>query len=627
MQDHLVTGARTAIGIKAQQLSPRLNYALKNTQGGVKGNTISLIKQSEANRRAISQSRRSSLAASRQRRLSSTTPISQRANGITAPQPQYGGISPRSRKASARAASNLPTKWKSGDDVLVRESDSSLDFLQGTVHCSSGFKRYTIILDDASVMVDVSEDSIYPLSSIADTTKLPKESQIQPAQETIVQEIQNPVVNEPQLLVAKLQSEPSNIPSWNNSSYVSALSSDIDQTGQYVTKTRIVQGMLIQRLVAIPVLKPEPVVLSEPIFAVIVGNVEFTIHERVIVPDSTVPGVIVEIVSTRIVVVEFDDDIPVPGFNSDLSDDQLPRISLFRVGDWVLVTHPSGKRLEKGRIASIEDLYCDVEFSEGDIVRQIPLSFVQATGSTNKPGCFHLLDYVLVSNPRFERYCTAQITFVNATTNPPTYNVVFDYGEAMTGVSHNYVTTLDDPKVLTPDRKLTNVWDSVLGWEAIDVTWFECHGNIALHRMICMHKRPRQTLQVGDPVYARYHDSDKYFLAVIEELTEKGIAKVVFASTQIVEELSIDKMFSVAPSKPRPFTAPIVTPQRYTLAQRSSQSKLRAPMKPKQEQKPSILQRLRSFFVSRQPAHTRTNPQRTKNTGTRRSSIIKLWAK
>ncbi|OQR84474.1 hypothetical protein ACHHYP_13336 [Achlya hypogyna] len=324
----------------------------------------------------------------------------------------------------------------------------------------------------------------------------------------------------------------------------------------------------------------------QPLLKVIVGSLEFTIHEQVTVQDveagSAAHGVITEICSLQSVVVEFESGevstgVPTSSlrkysrnrdptqyfgsinlsstFGLDSNDAQ-------EVDQWVVANHPMSNLPERCRIVAVNGHYYDLQFADGATIAHIHRKQVKSntvSSVSSKPEAFELHAYVLATSPRFQRYCTGQIARVEAT-NPVSYTVVFDYGETLTGVPHEHVQRLENTKVLTPRKRITHIWRSVNGLDAVEdtTTSYACHGDLMLHKMLCgAKKKDVAPVQVGDAVLATFHNSHKYFLGVVREVSLEGdgTADIQFASTLDVPNVPLRKVLPINQPPPRAFQA------------------------------------------------------------------------
>ncbi|OQR89538.1 hypothetical protein THRCLA_22674, partial [Thraustotheca clavata] len=342
----------------------------------------------------------------------------------------------------------------------------------------------------------------------------------------------------------------------------------------------------IQHLVALPTEKEDaPQSVLEPLLKVVIGTLEFTIHEQVTVQGvemgTSAHGVIAQICSLQSVVIEFENgevDTGVPtSFLRKYVRHQDPShyfgsmnlgsafgfessSEAFQIDDWVITNHPLSQLPEKCRVIGVTGHRYDVYFADGAVSKHVHIRKLRSanTGSIpEKPRCFSMNDYVLALNPRFRRFCTGQITFVHPG-DPIYYTVVFDCGETLTHLPHTYVHLLQNTQVLTPRRRVTHNWKSVHGLDAVNesIRTYPCHGDLMLHKMLCTATSKREAaICKGDPVLARYCDSHKYFLGVITSVTTEGYqtASVQFASMQELDQISTKKVFSIKEPPPRRF--------------------------------------------------------------------------
>ncbi|EQC30982.1 hypothetical protein SDRG_11455 [Saprolegnia diclina VS20] len=376
----------------------------------------------------------------------------------------------------------------------------------------------------------------------------------------------------------------------------------------YADNATVLSNVRLQKLLPLPPWYDDDVVDDQK-WSIQTEMTEFSIHERVRVVDAKLPGVIVKIASKTVVWVEFDDGdidtvVPVanlmkyepapPGEQSALRSTPSHR-NVVSVGDQVIVRNPATKNDVVAQVVAIAEETCDVRFPDGTLTTHVPLDHVRPVG-IEKPAAFEKLDHVLAWNPRFERYCSGQVSDASH----PSYTIVFDCGETVTSVPYAVITSLDDASVLPRNGgTITTNWESVQGWEALDDAIHECHGNLALHRMLCESKAKHCSLVPGTKVYARYPLTAKYFLAVVHSV-ENGSVVVDFASMQRSPSLPLSHLLSMAVPTPRPFDAPMLMRLNSTSAQTSARNRSVGPRLPPQTLKaPSFLSRVRTFFIGK----------------------------
>ncbi|KDO26691.1 hypothetical protein SPRG_22208 [Saprolegnia parasitica CBS 223.65] len=327
----------------------------------------------------------------------------------------------------------------------------------------------------------------------------------------------------------------------------------------------------------------------EPLLKVVVGAVEFTIHEQVTIQDleagTSMLGVITEISSLQSVIIEFDTGevaAGVPTFCLRKYTNRHDTSRAFRASglsaafgldrgpearaldEWVIAKHPQSNLPERCRVVGVHAHSYDVQFADSVVASRMDTSLVLSTSVTaipTKPHVFALHDHVLAMSPRLRRCCSGQVAAVTVAKPAATYTIVFDYGETYTGVPHDAVHVLENTLVLTPRKRLTNLWRSVNGLDAIEETTpsFACHGDLMLHKMLCSaKKRETNPVHVGDAILATFHESHKYFLGVVRALhndTEDPTVDVQFASTLDVPNVPLRKVFSIGHSAPRAYDA------------------------------------------------------------------------
>ncbi|KDO26686.1 hypothetical protein SPRG_22207 [Saprolegnia parasitica CBS 223.65] len=403
----------------------------------------------------------------------------------------------------------------------------------------------------------------------------------------------------------------------------------------YTANAIALTDVRLQKLLPLPPWHDDDV--GDQKYCVQTDTAEFSIHERVLVVDATLPGIVVKIASSAVVWVEFDDgdiDTVVPVANlrkfeqaGETTSSPQPTTLRHRndvsIGDQVIVRNPTHKNDAVAQVVATAKETCDVRFPNGSFATHVPLDHVRPVG-IEKPIAFATLDHVLAWNPRFERYCSGQVSEASH----PTYTVVFDCGETVTGVPYAVMTTLDDASVLPRNGgTITTNWESVQGWEALDHAIYECHGNLALHKMLCEPKAQHCSLEPGTKVFARYPLTAKYFLAVVHSV-ENGFVVVDFASMQRSPSLPLSHLLSMAEPAPRHFDTPMLLRLNSTSAQTSARNRSMGPTLPPQKLKaPSFLSRVRTLFFGKhkvkRSSASRTGPTKTTIRSKRMSVVLR----
>ncbi|KAG9404987.1 hypothetical protein AC1031_004090 [Aphanomyces cochlioides] len=335
---------------------------------------------------------------------------------------------------------------------------------------------------------------------------------------------------------------------------------DLKIDGSVEAKTKI----LVDAVVALPQRVQDRVRITNQ-FDIEAAGKWFHVHERVIVHDLDVGvsnhGIITAINNNKTVVVDYDNgevDSAVPpaylrkadssikdagafmaAFNLDHAFDMGE--TTYNVDDWVIASHPLSNLYEKGRICRVySNGLADVQFADSTISKQVAVHKLRRVEPTRvaKPPSFNVNDYVLAYAPRFSKYCTGRVQAVVA----GAYRVVFDYGEIVNMIPHDYITTLEDTAVLSPKKRITRVWKSSNGYE--DDQKIPCNGDVSTHKAVCgsplaSQKKP---VAVGELVMAQYSGSAKYFGAIVVQVRSQDSVDVAFISSEAGAAIPLDKV-------------------------------------------------------------------------------------
>ncbi|CAK4115286.1 unnamed protein product [Aphanomyces euteiches] len=338
---------------------------------------------------------------------------------------------------------------------------------------------------------------------------------------------------------------------------------DLKIDGSIEAKTKI----LVDALVALPQRVQDRVRITDQ-FDIEAAGKWFHVHEKVIVHDLDVGvsnhGIITAINNNKTVVVDYDNgevDSAVPpaylrkadasikdagafmaAFNLDHAFDMGE--TSYNVDDWVIASHPLSNLYEKGRICRVfSNGLVDVQFADSTISKQVAVHKLRRVEPTRvaKPPSFSVNDYVLAYAPRFSKYCTGRVQAVVA----GAYRVVFDYGEIVDRIPHDYITTLEDTAVLSPKKRITRIWKSSNGYE--DDQKIPCNGDVSTHKAVCGsplagQKKP---VAVGELVMAQYSGSAKYFGAIVVQVRSQEAVDVAFISSEAGTAIPLDKIFTI----------------------------------------------------------------------------------
>ncbi|KAF0703077.1 Aste57867_7691 [Aphanomyces stellatus] len=327
----------------------------------------------------------------------------------------------------------------------------------------------------------------------------------------------------------------------------------------------------LSQLIAAP--KPlHPTIRTTHVTRYIGNGLRYDLHERVLVQDEFTGGFSLGYVtgfnSNDRAVVDFVDGT-VDGCARFLAiqkadAETLEKLNLppppvvisypLAAGEDVLVRHPHTSQAAIARIIQVyESNMCDIQFADNVVLTQVTLSSLHGAvvSNVNKPPAFAQHDYVMAYNPRFNRYCTGQVT----ASVGRAYTIVFDYGETYDVVPHDCVTWIWDTSVLGQGATVTTNWTSSNGFEADAI---ECSGDPETHNIGCLDRSCSQFV-IGEAVLAPYSGSAKYFAATVLHSDTLRV-NVKFQSQEIQCHLSPNDVISIDGRHDKPIRFELAPP-------------------------------------------------------------------